>query len=127
MTESKRPQSLPEFLLERIAEDESEAQATSGRIARAAMQEMAAWAGGVGPAARHIARWDPARVLAECQARRQIVEFAQEATGMEISLDLEFGQSHRDEAADPYIGDRILHLLAAPYAGHPDYRPEWKL
>ena len=31
------------------------------------------------PDARHMVRWDPGHVLAECQAGRRVVEFAQEA------------------------------------------------
>lgn len=72
--------------------------------------------------ATHIARHDPARVLAECEAKRRIVE------------------EHR---LDQY-GDRIacspcgfwpsadggcptLRLLALPYASHPDYDEAWRL
>lgn len=48
--------------------------------------------------AAHVARWDPARVLAECTAWRIAVG-----------------------AGD----DAVLRALAAVYSDHPDYRPEW--
>jgi hypothetical protein len=54
---------------------------------------------GKGPA-NHIARWDPARVLAECEARRRIVT----ECGWET----------------------VMRHLALPYADHPDYRDEWR-
>jgi len=48
--------------------------------------------------AAHIARWDPARVLAECAAWRAAVR-----SGDEV----------------------VLRALAAVHADHPDYREEW--
>jgi len=51
-----------------------------------------------GAAAAHIARWDPARVLAECEARREVV----------MSAD-----------------DGVLRALAAIHSDHPDYDPAW--
>ena len=50
-----------------------------------------------------LARHDPARVLAECEAKRQIVQNAQ----------------------DPG-DDLFVAILALPYADHPDYREEWR-
>ena len=50
----------------------------------------------------HIARHDPARILAECEAKRQLIE----------------------RVGNPdWAGFRILAL---PHADHPDYRPEWR-
>lgn len=56
----------------------------------------------------HIARHDPARVLAECEAKRRMVEMI---PGMPADWD---------------DRDYLLRLLALPYADHPDYDPEWK-
>lgn len=53
----------------------------------------------------HIARHDPARILAECEAKRAIVAY-----------------DHVDLAT--YID--MTRLLALPYADHPDYREEWR-
>lgn len=52
--------------------------------------------------AAHIARHDPARVLAEVEAKRRMVD------------------EHGNGTC------RTLRLLALPYADHPDYRPEWR-
>ena len=49
-------------------------------------------------------KWDPARVYAECKAKRRIVEYL----------------SGSDPSEQP-----VMYFLALPYASHPDYRPEW--
>jgi hypothetical protein len=60
----------------------------------------------------HIARWDPARVLAECEAKRRIVEL--------------HGCYHSCRSSD-YAGDcPTMDLVALPYASHPEYREEWR-
>lgn len=59
-------------------------------------------------APRHIAHWDPKRVLAECEAKREIVERSLSNTGVTVA------------------DDWPLHFLALPYSDHPDYREEWK-
>jgi hypothetical protein len=68
---------------------------------------------------QHIARHDPARVLAEVDAKRRILN---EFTMIELPA-----RSSGDTAA---VGafvkmQAVLRLLALPYADHPDYRPEW--
>lgn len=98
---------LADFLLARIAED--------AEAARAALDSTAAHgvadtgfdeaSEGARPAVvRHIARHDPARVLAECNAKRRIVEFYGGPKGLHYSL----------------------QFLALPHADHPDYREEWR-
>lgn len=59
----------------------------------------------------HIARHDPARVLAEVEAKRWIVKEMKlhEATG----------------GACAVLSDVVLGVLALPYAGHPDCQEEW--
>ena len=52
---------------------------------------------------------DPARVLAECEAKRRIVEHC-EVDHLVAS------------PGDPYV----LQLLALPYADHSDWREEWR-
>lgn len=60
---------------------------------------------------RHIARHDPARVLAEVAAKRSMIgRIDSHATIM---------------GWDEVHGD-LLRLLALPYADHPDYRDEWR-
>lgn len=51
--------------------------------------------------AEHIAAWHPTRVLAECAAKRRLVEAS---AGNE----------------------KVLRILAEAYADHPDYRDEWR-
>lgn len=71
-------------------------------------------------------RFDPAYVLADVAAKRQIVamcEFlletreVQEAAG-ELS-DYSLGRAH--------AGGGVLRRLALPFAEHPDYREEWRV
>ncbi len=60
-----------------------------------------------GGASAHFARHDPARVLAEVEAKRRILEWAP----------IDLGEGH---------STHIFRLLALPYADHPDYREEWR-
>lgn len=61
--------------------------------------------------AEHIAHHNPARVLAEVEAKRQM-------------LDQHVGYyGTGDDSSWPV---RVLTLLALPYTSHPDYREEWK-
>lgn len=115
--------SLAAFLLARIEEDEADAEAAhgfdwhvhtglSGHVTTSIGSDAAVCATRT---AEHIARHDPARVLAECAAKRAIVE----------SLD-----SH-ERYPDAYPGmvalaDWHVRVLAAVHADHPDYRPEWR-
>lgn len=60
-------------------------------------------------AARHMARHDPARVLARCEADRRIVEDALAFVPVEGSM-----------------AEAVLLRLASVYADHPDYREAWR-
>ncbi|MGZ4625183.1 MAG: DUF6221 family protein [Kineosporiaceae bacterium] len=118
---------LDEFLLARIAEDK--------RIATDAA--AAAEEGGASPApgaaahglAEHVAHFAPARILAECSAKRRLVLACRDARP-----DLHFlGRRTGGQAAFPLVPQDehqlaavTLALLALPYAGHHDYRPEWR-
>jgi len=102
---------LSDFLLARIAEDEAAA-----RAALATPLDSFPPAGS----------WDPVRVLAECDARRQLIDLAYEATGLDQTVDLERRVNARSDSGVRYLGDRILGALALPYAGHPDYQQEWR-
>lgn len=74
--------------------------------------------GGFHPStAAHVARHDPARVLREVEAKRRLLE--------QFTLR---GDSVR-RTVQPSTGgvwDDLLRMLALPYAGHPDYREEWR-
>ena len=124
---------LTDFLLARIAEDEAAARRCAeafpppwdvsdrGHSATVKADEPNFWTvtelpqspsldGWLGDYLDHIAWHDPARVLAECEAKRRIVEVARYAP------DGPGGWGFR----------RILINLALPYADHPDYRDEWR-
>lgn len=160
---------LDEFLMARIADDETLANDAASRLGRYGRPDDERWSvydedercshdTGIGlwvvhdkggPAsgrsevlgnidspftARHIARWDPARVLAECAAKRRLVELHHPIevyerwnpnghcaecsdSGWEAAID---GASPVDFPCP------TMRLLALPYADHPDYREEWK-
>jgi hypothetical protein len=74
--------------------------------------------------AGHIARWNPARVLAECEAKRRIVEHADTVSSMDRQIESEWG-TRSSVPWDEDEGIRLLRLLALPYADHPDYDPKW--
>jgi hypothetical protein len=100
---------LTDFLLARIAEDETNLrEMTNPREAAVRVEGASA------PEVRHFA--NPDRVLAECEAKRRIVEAHRE-------------WDDNDWQSPAYFSapmDLVLSLLALPYADHPDYREEWK-
>jgi hypothetical protein len=74
---------------------------------------------------RHIGRHDPARVLAEVDAKRETLTFC------EHLLETKRAQEAADELSEYSLGraqagGHMLRLLALPYASHPDYREEWR-
>lgn len=111
---------LSEFVLARIAEDETAAREglTEGvyiAYADFVAAEVVAMARAEGVSERgleHVERWMPARVLAECEAKRQIVA--------------ECIESDEEGTSGGVLARRVLHLLTLPYANHPDYREEWR-
>jgi hypothetical protein len=109
---------LTEFLLARIAEDEAAARAVGWTPRWVMAHDLPDAPPGI---VAHIARHDPARVLAECAAKRRIVELADDATGLDMQVDSEFAAESRNEVTSPYLGDVILRALAMPYADHADY------
>lgn len=74
----------------------------------------------------HVARQHPARVLAETEAKRQIIDLAAEASSLDASVDTDRRVGDRDPAEEPFIGDRILRQLGVVYSDHPDYNPAWR-
>ena len=122
--------SLDEFLLARIAEDRRVAMDASGAHGPADWNPDVVSQGPAGPTSvDHVVRHDPARVLAECSAKRRIVLACRDA-GPETA----FVGTHPPGLGDfpaPAHGQHqlaalVLALLALPYADHRHYRPEWR-
>lgn len=107
---------LTEFLLARIADDEAEA-----------ADMLASWDGDLGdPDATPFVQWGN-RVLAECEAKRRIVEWCGFITtcATHRAPVISCRECEAAEMASGY-DERVLEFLALPYADHPDYRPEWR-
>lgn len=146
-------QTLTEFLLARIAEDEESARAvrpgpwwiekTSSPMdketwAVADIERFRGYANHVRvgedkPLAEYITRHDPARVLAECEAKRRIVGLhADGGESQGFTAKGCDGYEHACEECGAHGEYGIawpcdtLRALAAVYADHPDYLPEWK-
>ncbi|MFC8267800.1 DUF6221 family protein [Streptomyces cinereoruber] len=89
-------------------------------------------------AAGHIVRHDPARVLAEVDAKRRVLaSYAQAVRVRDEAMEwvkepvftdpgaagIERWNDARDVA---HFLDPVVRLLALPYASHPDYRDTWR-
>jgi len=116
---------LTEFLLARIAEDE----AIAWRMTSAPY-----WNIDTPDKASFIHFLDYDRILAECEAKRRIVErhhvrevspSCAECGGYTATADSVSGIVHHGYAI-PWPCP-TLKFLVLPYADHPSYRPEWAL
>lgn len=126
---------LTEFLLARIAEDEAAARAvppldhnydmggrrqderfTFGRSLPSSADGMGNWSKHRdSPTTRaHFERWHPARILADCEAKRRIVEM-----WVARADDHPVTTAHRTGLG------LAIKALASVYADHPDYNPTW--
>jgi Family of unknown function (DUF6221) len=121
---------LDEFLLARIAEDKRIAADAAAATGNEVWSPGELAPGMPAPvAAAHAARFDPARVLAECAAKRATVLACREA-----APDLHFlGTRPRglpDFPVTPHgqhqLAALTLALLALPYAHHHDYQDDWR-
>jgi len=131
---------LAAFLLARIDDDETAAKEAGANVwteQSSCVLDTGEWPDGVhalgdSRVTRFIAEHDPARVLAECDTKRRIIDLHASlpqppmlrAVGnvcAECSSSFEDG--HVEGVAWPCD---TLRLLALPYADHPDYREEWK-
>jgi len=123
---------LTEFLLARIAEDEALARAAYDHDSWSVVEDGNGdpwvvqtdvtgqeWRVAMVPRvpAEHIAQWDPARVLAECEAKRQIVALHSAEPGQHPDF---CGHDLRE------LPCPTLRALALPYIDSTDYQPEWK-
>lgn len=98
---------LTDFLTARLDEDEADARAWSDIIYSLDLEDR--------PHAGH--RLNPARVLAECEAKRRIVS--------RCDLVLRGRPEGMFNAGQEVDANDNLRALALPYADHPDYRQEW--
>jgi hypothetical protein len=131
-------QTLTAWLLERIAEDEAVALAAgadgaaswtvpdpireSGRVVSDRATVTYDEGSPTAEDATHIARNDPARVLATCKAHRAIVEeYVKEQWVIE--------QGHRTDwtMAGQAARETTIRALASIYADHESFDPRWAL
>lgn len=108
---------LTDFLLARIADDEAEARAP-GVAAVAAAQGLVAFDIDDDLRAVVVA---PSRVLAECEAKRLLVE-ANRQFLEKWPRPMWFDPSADYSPERPYV----LRCLASVYADHPDYDASWR-
>lgn len=76
--------------------------------------------------APHVSRHDPARVLAECEAKRRIVAEVEKCRSMIPAHVLGDGDEHEAVIVD-WCEATVLPLLARVYAVHPDYDQAWNV
>lgn len=137
---------LAAFLLARVEEDEETAKAAVrpehmhpyGDRALPAVSpeqvpdEVRGYLGGAW--GEHFARWDPARVLAECAAKRAILAVhCPPEPGSSLARTFSAahctGCGYSGPCDDPNVEHvdqcPTLRAIAQPYTSHPDFRPEW--
>lgn len=75
----------------------------------------------------HIARHDPARVLREVEAKRELLDEHGDVNDGSCGtcVDGQWGYPTHGGSIPQNYPCKTLRLLALPYADHPDYRPEW--
>jgi len=96
---------ITDFLLARIKEDEAAATVDAAEMSRSAIS--------IQFDCETQARFNPARVLAECAAKRAVIDWW---------VNGEIGYVRVDgELTNPLIA------FAAVYKDHPDYKQEWAL
>lgn len=102
---------IVEFLLTRIREDESKSREQLGR-----------------PFLSESDRWYEERMLAECVAKRLVVEIIGRARESALNYMI-----HSNDTESRRLAESIewtvyaLSALALPYATHPDYQDSWRL
>jgi hypothetical protein len=112
---------LTEFLLARIAEDEEDAKTSHVLGCRRFSEPYpdVCTCAQVKP----TYRWNPARVLAECEAKRLIVEAHHANDDYDAGGNRFVDGCAECEGVWPCL---TLRLLALPYADHPDYDGAWR-
>lgn len=121
---------ITEFLLDQIARDEALALAALGETTYGAgvhgenaAEEVAEMGRGEGAAVAgyaHLLNWMPARVLAECKAKREIVE-------LHAGGDAWCDHCSADRPGSASDACPTIRALASVYADREGYRAEWAL
>jgi hypothetical protein len=102
---------LVEFLLARIGEDESKTGVPDP-------QDERTWS--IDPGVGDWPMISPARILAECYAKRRIID------EIRIFPDVYSCDAAYNESQECNVSEMTLRLLALPYADHPDYDESWR-
>lgn len=112
---------LVQFLRDRYDEEAAEAQAAEKRTTTTRRMIQGQWVEDtVQPPEWRRSVWPPARVLAEVEAKRALLDgFLPDATAADEQINEEW------HAGSALAGD-LLCLLALPYADHANYREEWR-
>lgn len=75
-----------------------------------------------GAHAEHIATHDPARVLREIEAKRQVLAEYEQADRYSRTT---WGQSNADQSRARTLG-KVVRLLALPFADRPGFQESWR-
>lgn len=152
MSQAVETLTISAFLLARIAEDEAVANAATGLSWSSVVDTpddndhagaiyadgnwdawVANWDGGSENGA-HIARHDPARILAECAAKRAIVSHLAPALHAAEQAERAWVQRPNDPDVARWEGMKtavrqavecIVWHLAEVYSDHPDFNDDW--
>jgi hypothetical protein len=123
-----RTVTLTDFVLARIAEDEADAAEVARQLDR--LDRETALNGPDGSQGSIVASllvggaFDPARVLAECEAKRRIIEYRYSWNlQAERTPEPPFGAILQTQVN---TADAVLRALALPYADHEDYDESWR-
>jgi hypothetical protein len=119
---------LADFLLARVAEDEAAIEGTAAnefvRTGESfSARFMSYESDHTYQDSAYVDRFDPARMLAECEAKRRIIRQYERAR-FAVAV---------TEAQEPFLRgvatglDAAMIVLAQPYVDHPDYNPEWRV
>lgn len=111
---------LTEFLTARLDEDEARTTVAASQRGQGLLDDAKVLGGVDQP-------FTPARLLAEVEAKRQLIHLAYEATGLDMDKDLDRDLDARQVSGIEFVGERMLRALALPYADHPDFRDAWRL
>lgn len=107
---------LVAFLRARLDEDEQAARACAGD-GKWEARDIAVYGQDLSPEVRtHMARHDPARVLADVEAKREVLRLAARAS--------DYHETFMNGFAAALGG--VLRWYALPHADHPDYRDDWR-